>query len=258
MPKHIFKIYKYVKKFNIIRFLISLIVLCQLIFVSCGKNDKYYLEKNLSALGGINALNNIRSKKMTGKFIIHQKFEIPFTIFLKKPNLIRVESMDKSNKYISAFDGHKFWWINSLANIDIPTEMPEQDAARLIDMQLFYWGYLQQVKEKKYHIKFIGKELIDSQEFYVLEIIKKGNESHLYLDAESYLEQRIVGKLQDYNIKAETVFSSYKKIQDTIFPHKIEFILNGNTDVTTIIDSIELNIDIDETLFSMPKPIEMK
>ena len=235
-----------------IKFLIFILLKLLLILLSCSTSEKYYISKNIQHRGGVDAINNIYTKKLAGKFIIREFGEVPFTIFLKKPDFIRIESNHDSKNLISACDGQKCWWINPLKNINQPTEMPQLEASRLMDLQFLYWEYLQRAQERMYNIKFLGKELVEQHEFYVLKLIKNGYEQNLYLDTEFFLERIIVGKLKGFNLKTETVFSEYKKVNDVLIPHKFELIVNGNLDVTTIVDKVELNVEIDDAIFFMP------
>jgi outer membrane lipoprotein-sorting protein len=226
--------------------LISLVIL-----ISCKSTGNQYLSKNFASRGGIEALNKISSKKLTGKFILQQQDEVQFTIYLKYPEQIRVESIDRLKTYITAYDGETCWWINSLMNIHVPTEMPEPNASRLKEMQMLYWGYLQSAQRHHYDFEYAGRKHVEKADYYILQLIKNGHKEHLFLDSEQYFERRLVGKLPERDVQAETLFGDYKKVNGIYFPHRYEFIIGGKTEVVTIVDRVELNIPMDDSLFSM-------
>jgi len=236
------------KKLKIL-FLISIFYL---LFVSCSDRNPDFVSKNLESRGGIEKLKSIQSQKITGKFIIRQEQEIPFTLFLKQPNFIRLQSEYQSKQLVSAYDGQNCWWINPKKGINSSNKMPKIEASRLLDLQFFYWGYLQRTKRMGYEIRFLGKENIAGEEFFVLKLISGEEMQNIYLDSESFLERKVTGILKGVGVKAETVFSDYKEVDGVLLAHKLEFIVNGRKDVETIINKIELNFEMDDSIFKMP------
>ena len=228
---------------------ISLIAL--IILTICKNTGNHYLAKNFASRGGIEALSKISSKKLTGKFILQQQDEVPFTIYLKSPGCIRVESIDSFKTYITAYDGHTCWWINSLMNIHLPIEMPEPNASRLKEMQMLYWGYLQSAQLHHYDFEYAGMKRVREEDYYLLQLVKNGHKESLFFDVDQYFERKLVGRLPEIDVQAETVFGDYKKVNGIFFPHRYEFIIGGKTEVVTIVDRVELNVPMDDSLFSI-------
>ncbi len=219
----------------------------------CTGKDIDVVSKNIESRGGFEKLQSVHSKKITGKFLIREQPEVPFIIFTKRPDFIRIES----GELLSACDGKSNWWVNPLAGINESSEMPEIEASRLRDMYRFLWGYLQIAKDEAYDIQFIGKEILEGDELFILKINKHGDEHNLYLDATTFLEKKLVGKLKGKGVKAEAVFREYKKIDGILMAHEFDLIVNGKKDITTIFDNIELNPDIDNSIFRKPATLNL-
>jgi len=165
--------------------------------------------------------------------------------------MIRIDS----GSDVSACDGKRYWWMNPDTGFEKSTAMPEKDVKRLKDLYRFQWGFLITSREQNRPIDYTGKERINNKTFYILKFIEEGNDFNLYIDAETFLEHKIVGKLQDYNVKAETLFEKFEKTDEIVHIKKYNFIVNDQTDVVTVIDSVLINPDIDESIFKKPKTL---
>lgn len=215
------------------------------------------LKQYYDARGGYDKIKSATTIKSTGKQTV-QGIEIPFTILQKRPQQLRVEATVQSQTIIQGYDGETAWMVNPLTGSTDPQILPEEQARNIIE-QADMDGSLVDYKEKGHAVELIGKEDMEGTAVYKLKVtLKNGDIRYNYLDAEYFLELKVVAKIirQDTEIEAETFYSDYKEVNGQMIPHAFETKRGGTTISQITIDSVEMDVDMDDAIFKMPAKAE--
>ncbi|MFN8361548.1 MAG: hypothetical protein U0264_16690 [Candidatus Kapaibacterium sp.] len=213
--------------------------------------------KSIQATGGIDKIKAINSMKMTGN-VLFMGMELPSTITSKRPMKLRVETTFQGSARIEAFDGTTAWSVNpfSPSGSKEPEVMSEDQAKQTKD-QADIDGDFVDYQAKGHTIEYIGKDEMEGSAVFKLKVTKKtGDVSIYFIDADNYLPIKIVTKTkaQGNNIEeGELVLGNYKSVSGVQMAHSLEFRSGGVTTFQVIINKVETNIPIDDSIFVMPK-----
>ncbi|MFZ5517121.1 MAG: LolA family protein [Candidatus Zhuqueibacterota bacterium] len=230
---------------------IFVLAMCALAFAQETVDD--IIKKNIEARGGYDKLKAVNTVKMTGKQMM-QGMEIPFTIIQKRPNCIRLEVSLQGQTMVQVFDGQNAWWINPFMGLNDPQKMPE-DQARSVEEQADMDGHLVDSKDKGHTVELIGKENMEGTDVYKVKVVlKNGDVRYDLIDAEHFLEIKTIAKIdrQGTQIEAETSISDYKEVNGLMVGTAMETKVSGQTVSQITIDTIEMNVEVDDSLFKMP------
>jgi hypothetical protein len=107
-------------------------------------------------------------------------------------------------------------------------------------------------------VELVGKEQVEGAEAYKLKVtLKNGTVRHLYLDTEAVLEVKAEGKrtVRGSEVESDSTIGDYKEVGGVMFPHSLETGVKGMPQKQKMtIDTIELNVAIDDARFKMPEP----
>jgi len=230
---------------------IFMLALCALAFSQETVDD--IIKKNIEARGGYDKLKAVNTVKMIGKQMV-QGLEIPFSIIQKRPNFIRVEASLQGQTMVQAYDGQNSWWTNPFMGLPDPQKMPEDQAKSIVE-QADMDGHLVDHKEKGHTVELIGKENMEGTEvFKVKVVLKNGDVRYDLIDAEHFLEIKTIAKIdrQGTQIEAETSISDYKEVNGLMVGTAMETKVSGQTVSQIVIDVIEMNVEVDDSIFKMP------
>jgi len=212
------------------------------------------IDKNLAARGGLDKLKAITTMKMTGKMVT-QGQEMQVIFWMKRPNLVLQEMTFQGQKMARAFDGQKGWMLNPFMGSSTPQEIPGPQSELMKDNSDFD-GPLIDYKAKGSKIELVGPDTVDGTKAYRLKVtLKNGKVTDVYLDAATGLEIKLVNELNQggQKVKIETLPSNYKAVSGVLMPHTIKSLVNGQVQAEVTVDSIEIGIPIDDSVFKMPR-----
>ncbi len=239
-------------------------VLCGLLAVAgqaVAETLDQVLAKNLEVRGGKDAILAVKSSRMTGTMRMGGSaagaLEVPITAEFKRPNKVRVEFIMQGMTAVQAYDGEVGWAIIPFLGKTEPEEMAE-DQLKDIKEQADFDGVLVNYKEKGHTVELLGTEEVDGTPAYRLKVTKaNGDVVNLYLDQEYFVEFKADTKreVQGNEVEISTVFGDYKEVGGLLFAHSMEMSFAGNPEGQVItIDTIELNVELDDDRFTMPTP----
>jgi outer membrane lipoprotein-sorting protein len=217
---------------------------------NAAQNVDDLVARNVLAKGGTDKLQAVRTMKQTAH-ITSQGMTGTITVYGKRPNLVRQEIVVAGQRIVNAFDGTTAWSINPLMGSPEPKAItgPQADD---IKMQADFDSPLVDYKEKGYELEFVGQETLGTRKVFHLKLTSKEHRvQQLYLDAETNLEIKIVGDSQTGPVENE--LSDYREIQGLKLPFMMRTVAAGNVVSQIVVDSVELNPKIDDTMFKMPK-----
>jgi outer membrane lipoprotein-sorting protein len=213
------------------------------------------LAKHFEALGGRDKIAAVQSAKMVAKQVFGPQ-EVPATILWKRPNKVRVEFTLQGMTGIQAYDGTTAWMVMPFLGKTEPEEMTGDDLKDIIEQADMIDGPLFDWKAKGHNVEFLGEEAIEGTPAWKLKLTRSnGDVSTIWLDKDAYVQIKSEGKRkrgeQEFDI--ETSFGDYKEVGGLLFPHSMESKPKGAPQGATItIESIEIDPQIDDTLFAMP------
>ena len=214
--------------------------------------------KHLQALGGTAALKNIKTMRITGKMIAGQDMEMPMTIEIKKPSMMRMEVNAMGQSMIQVLNGKDSWMVNPMMGSTEPTPMPAEMIEQSEGQAAQYEGILVNYKERGATLELKGKEKQDGADVYQLKLVeKKGQENTLFLDANSYLVSKTISKakIQGMDVTVTIKMSDYKVVSGLKFAHTLDIVMDGMPmgNSQMLLEKIEVNVPVDEGRFQMPK-----
>jgi outer membrane lipoprotein-sorting protein len=213
------------------------------------------IAKNLQARGGKDKIKAVQSARMTGKMVMGQGMEAPFTMEMSRPNKMRMEFTIQGMTGVQAFDGKTGWSVMPFMGKKDPEAMSADEVKQAAD-QADMDGMLVDYKDKGHQVEYAGKEDVEGTPAYKLKVTKKnGDVADVYLDAESYLEIKQAGKtkMRGQEIEGETTFGDFKTVDGLVFPFSIEQKAKGMpAGMTMTISKIEVNPTVEGSRFAMP------
>jgi outer membrane lipoprotein-sorting protein len=219
------------------------------------------IAKNLAARGGLDKLKAITTMKMTGR-LVTQGQDMQVIFWMKRPNLVLQEMAFQGQKMARAFDGQKGWTVSPFVASGAPQEIPGPQNELMKDNSDFD-GPLVDYQAKGSKVELVGPDTVDGKKAYRLRVTQKnGRVTDVYLDAATDLEVKLVNEVSpggggpapsSQKIKIETLLSNYKPVSGIQMPHAIKTLVNGQVQAEVTIDSIEVGIPIDDSIFKMPR-----
>ncbi len=194
------------------------------------------------------------SMKATGKSV-QMGMETPFTMLQKRPGSFRLEVEMQGATMIQAYDGEKAWMTAPWTGSTDPVELSgvQLDAMK---MQADFDGMLYNYADKGYTVELMGTDDMEGTEVYKLKFTNEnGNVFYQFIDTENHilLKTTSIMKQGDAEIKSETYFSNYKDMDGIIVPFSVESKMNGQSQSQVIIETVEYDMDVDDSIFHMPE-----
>ncbi|MDH3732565.1 MAG: outer membrane lipoprotein-sorting protein [Gemmatimonadota bacterium] len=229
----------------------SALAMAMMVSSAVAQSTDEVLGKYYDAIGGVDAWTNLTSMKASGTLDVMGMVNGPFTIVQKRPAMARIEITVQGMDIVQAFDGETAWQIMPMMGVTEPTRADPETAQQIIE-QADLDGPLVGWQEDGYTVDFEGVETMDGAETTKLKITSKdGLVTYYYLDGE-YLPVKMVSvrSVQGLDTELTTSLGDYQAVNGMMFPFFIEIDTPMGAQQLTF-DSIEVNIPVDESIFSM-------
>ena len=217
------------------------------------------IAKNVQAKGGVERLRSINTIRQASRMHMPgQGMEAPVLILSKRPNLMRQEITLGNIKVITGFDGQVTWIVNPLVSPGgAPIQMSGPEAEITREQASFDSPFLN-YKERGYKIEYVGTETLNNRQVYHLRVMPpvrsmtvRPQTQHAYIDVETGLETKLVTETD--RAKLEQEFADYKQVDGLTVPFTIRQLVNGVLQSEMKVEKVELNINLSDDLFAMPK-----
>ena len=181
------------------------------------------------------------------------------TIWYKTPNKIKTEWLVRDQKIVHAFDGETAWRIQTMSGVTEPEPISEEQADETKNNadQYPFVDY----KNKGHKLELLGKEVLDGIEVYKIKLTRKsGSEVIYFLDGKSgkELKNSYMMTRGEADFLIERIPGDYKKVDGLLVPFSSEARLDGNTISKILWDKVEINPEMDDSIFKMsPTPKEV-
>lgn len=217
------------------------------------------VQKHIESQGGADKINAIQTMKATGMAsVMGGQIEAPLTLFLKRPNSMRLELRVQDKSLIQAFDGTTAWLVNPFMGSDDPQKSSDEDTQTIKDDSDFIGGPLMDYKSKGSTVELAGKEEIEGTPVYKIKVTRKsGSVQYLYLDAKTFLTMRSSGRRRQMgqDLDLEVNVGNYKRVDGVMVPFNVDQKNEGNSLMRFAIDNVEMNVPAEDSLFRMPAPV---
>jgi len=218
------------------------------------------IAKHFAARGGVEKIKALKTVRLTAR-VAGQGGEIPLTIEKKRPELVRVEFTVQGMTGITGYDGSAGWQVMPFMGKKDAEPMSGDDLKQMQEQSDFD-GPLMDYKSKGNQVELLGKEKVEGSDAYKLKAtLKNGSVHTIFIDADSFLELKDIGKIMQNGteVEQESASSNYKEVDGLLFPFLIEQGAKGSAQKErVIIDKVELNVPIDDARFKMPSPAPAK
>jgi outer membrane lipoprotein-sorting protein len=209
------------------------------------------LDRHFDALGGLEQIQGIQTMEGTGRMTVGPGMEAAFTRYAKRPNKVRLEIEIQGMTGIQAFDGETAWMFMPFMGQTSPEIMPDDMAAAMLqeaDMD----GPLVDYLTKGNQVELMGME----GGAYKLQVtLGTGDVQYYHINADTFLLDKVTGNMtmQGMDLEFETAFSDFRDVNGLIIPHHIDMtgMQGPGSEGVVIIDSLQINSDIDDSIFVM-------
>jgi len=213
------------------------------------------LKKMIDTQGGRSYLESIKDTTSSGSLeLTAMGMSGTFTQYQKEPNKFRMDAEVAGMVITQAYDGQKAWGTNFQTG-----QVEESPEAQAKEMARQAMGNGALLHPEKFGVTYTlkPKAKLEDKEYIVIE--QKTADGHLttiYLDPATYLpyktETMTLGQA-GVEVKAESYPSDYKKIGQSLVPHAIRVVQEGNEYIKITITKVVFNSNLEDALFAMGK-----
>ncbi|HJZ10954.1 MAG TPA: hypothetical protein VJ521_02305, partial [Acidobacteriota bacterium] len=135
-----------------------------------------------------------------------------------------------------------------------PQKMTEDQTKDMVE-EADFDGPLVEYKQKGNTVEYIGKEDVEGTECHKLKLtLKNERVRYLFIDPESYLLVKTTSMIKREGVEesVDTFFADYKEVGGLMFPHFIESKGKQGPGQQYTSEKYELNVNVDDALFTMP------
>jgi len=178
----------------------------------------------------------------------------PFIQMAKRPDKIRAEGTFQGLTFVQTYNGKEGWNLNPFTGVTDPQPFSEDDLKSMryqADLDGMLWNW----KEKGHTVTSDGKEDIEGTSCYKIKLVtKEGDTFTYYIDSDSYVLIRSNSKIKVMGNETESdnYYSNYMQVDGIAVPGKSETRMNGQLAVTIIVEKVDLNTELADTLFEKP------
>ncbi|HVS13340.1 MAG TPA: hypothetical protein VMV46_05425 [Thermoanaerobaculia bacterium] len=210
------------------------------------------LSRHVEARGGLERIKAIETLEMRG-VALAQGMELPIRAARARPALFFTETDFQGMQIVQAFDGVRAWGVNPMMGAAEASPLPDDEGA-FFALQADFDGPLIDARRKRIQLELSGKETLGEREAWRIEIAYPGGQQETaFLDAESWLEVRRLGKSATNGVVVDmqTDFLDYTEVEGV----KVASRWTIGTPMGPLelrLDQIEANGDLDRDVFYPP------
>jgi hypothetical protein len=206
---------------------------------------------NLQAMGGMEKLKSIQSLRITAT-VSNPDAPVSVIIQKKRPNLLRIDSTFKNLHSAEGYDGGTAWTTSMISTT--PLEAAPEDL-EAIQAEADFDSPLLDYKDKGNAVELDGRFDVNGKQSYKIKVTSAaGQTEYWYLDVDTYLLLKKTMNIHSQNSTSGTdiFFGQYTNVNGILFPFSIESRTTPQASKKVTIQKVELNINIDDSVFKMP------
>ena len=215
------------------------------------------IQKYAANLGGLEAFNKIKTAKFTGT-ITAQGNDLPIIIQVINGKASRTDiTVEVMNaKIINVYNNGTGWTQNPLAGSPTPKEVTGAPLNEL-KVQSMLAPVLMDYKARGHQVELAGQAEVEGIKTHKIKLTNKddGKVTTYFINASDYSLIKSESELdvQGQTVNVESFYSDLKEFSGVKFYMNRMQKMNGEAFRSTKLESIELNVTIDEKIFDMPK-----
>ena len=251
------------------------------------------VDKNVTARGGLQAWRGVQSLEETGKMAaggndrtakpvdipgahrpgnatpipssprLKEEAQLPFTLEVERPHKMRLELEFAGKTAVQVYDGTNGWKLRPYLNrmeVEPYTGEELKSAALQTDLD----GALIDYAAKGSKVELEGTEKVEDNDTYKLKVtMSNGRESHVWVDAKTFLEAKVEGQPRRMDGRVHSVEVYYRDYR-TVNGLQMPFVLETQVVPLTAremhyppekiaIDKIVVNPKLDASRFTKPQ-----
>ena len=212
--------------------------------------------KLIDARGGAARLKSVRSQRVTGTLSFGAGIEGPLVVELKRPGKLHMEMQIQGQTVIRVYDGKGAgWMVNPFAPEKGAVALSGNDLRNAADESDFD-GPLVDYQAKGTQLEYLGKDQVAGKPAYKLKLVTKSGDARTYfIDAATFLLLKWEGvrRAGDEEIPVQSFFRDYREVDGIKFAFQVDTEVSGGAESQKLtIEKIELNVDLDDSLFAKP------
>jgi hypothetical protein len=123
-----------------------------------------------------------------------EEVQLPFVMELKRPRKMRLQLQFSGQTAVEVFDGTNGWKLRAFLNRR-EVEPYSPDETKIASMQADLDGLLVDYAAKGTQLDLDGMEKVEDRDTYKLKLtLKSGQVTHMWVDAQTFLEAKIEGQ----------------------------------------------------------------
>jgi len=230
---------------------VFLVILCFVFISANSQTADEIIQKYANAMGGLNAINAIKTAKMTGTFTI-QGSDLPITTQIINGKAVRSDVELMGQTITSCYKDGKGWKINPFAGIATATDVT---GVELMDFknQSMLANQLMDYKARGHKVELLGQEDVDGVKTNKIKLTNKedGKVTTYYINTADnmLIKYATTREMQGQEVQIENYFSDIKDLNGLRFSMTRTQKVNGEVTQIIKMTSVEWNVPIDEKIF---------
>jgi len=186
----------------------------------------------------------------------NKQIQLPFTLDLKRPNLVRLEIKFDGKTAVQVFDGQHGWKYRPFLNRkDVEPFTANEASAEAARGDLD--GPLIDYAAKGTKVELEGADLVGSQPAYRLKVAAHGKPvTHIWIDAATFLDVKVESPPRRMDGKMHPVYvyqRDFRPVQGVVIPFVLETQVDGYPEThKTLVEKAAVNPPLDPAAFSKP------
>jgi hypothetical protein len=185
-----------------------------------------------------------------------KEIQLPFTLVLKRPKLMRMEVLFNGKTAVQVYDGEHGWKLRPFLNRSdaepfTADEMKTENERGDLD------GPLIDYAAKGTKVELDGTEMVEGQPAYRLKVTPgKGAVKHVWIDGKTFLDVKLEGFPKRMDGKMHPVYvyqRDFRPVQGVVIPFVFETQVDGYPEThKTVVEKAAVNPPLDPAAFSKP------
>jgi hypothetical protein len=207
--------------------------------------------KSYSAAMKSDKITSVKTIKITGKMSA-MGLEMPMTMYMKNPNKIKIVYSFSGQEMISVFDGEKGYMMNPLMGSSDPVELTGDQLKQVQSNNAFQNELINYHKNGQVSLE--GTEDVNGKPANKLKVnIAGAAPLMMYLDKGTNLLVKTKTSVDQMGtaMDVESYMTDYVDINGVVMPKKTTAMANGMEAAVILLDKIEVNTPMEESIFKV-------
>lgn len=211
------------------------------------------IQKYSTFMGGLDAFNKITSAKFTGNASV-QGMDLPVIMQVLNGKGMRTDVEAMGQQVVNAYGNGKGWKINPFNGAETATEVTGAELASFKN-QASLANNLMDYKARGHKVEYAGEATVEGVKTYKLVLTSKDDNKpttyYIVQSDYSLLKTVTSREMMGQEMEVETLYSDLKTFGNVKFAMHATQSAGGNVFQEISWSKIELNVPIDEKIFSM-------